>query len=175
EEARRLATTTGDVVLPLRAVVDQSGALVAPGRLDQAATVALDGLDQARRHGLVHFNGPLLATNAAQALVALGRWDQAEQVTREVLETAPSDVASAGLPLIRATLELARGDFDRARSRLQAVQRQFPALSPEAQKAGPLFASRAELALWHGDLDQAKRLVAQAIPLVEANPRYAVP
>jgi len=175
EEARRLATKSGDVVLPLRAIVDQSDALVATGRLDQAATVALAGLDLARRHGLAHFNGPLLATNAAQALVALGRWDQAEQVTREVLETTPSDVASAGLPLIRATLELARGDFDRARARLQAVQRQFPASSPEAQKAGPLFAGLAELALWHGDLDQAKRLVAQAIPLVEANPRYAAP
>src|SRR5262249_58200635 len=30
-----------------------------------------------------------------------------------------------------------------------------------------------ELALWRGDLDQARQLVAQATPLVEANPRYA--
>jgi DNA-binding CsgD family transcriptional regulator len=41
--------------------------------------------------------------------------------------------------------------------------------------AGPLFAGLTELALWRGDLDQAKQLVAEAVPLVAANPRYATP
>ncbi len=42
-------------------------------------------------------------------------------------------------------------------------------------RSGPLFAGLAELPLWRGDLEQAKRLVAEAVPLVEADPRYAAP
>jgi DNA-binding CsgD family transcriptional regulator/tetratricopeptide (TPR) repeat protein len=173
--AVRLARQTGDVVLPLRATVNYSDALLATGRLEQAATVALNGLQQARRLGLAHFNGPLLACNATQALVALGRWDQAEQVSREALATAPSDPASAGLPLVRAALELGRGDLDPAQARLQAVRRLFPASIPAAEKAGPLFGGLAEVALWRGDPEQAKQLVAEAVPLLTATPRYAAP
>src|SRR5262249_16839011 len=51
----------------------------------------------------------------------------------------------------------------------------LPAPIAEAQKAGPLFCGLAELALCRGHLDQARQLVAQAVPLVEANPRYAAP
>jgi tetratricopeptide (TPR) repeat protein len=115
------------------------------------------------------------AYNATEALVALGRWEQAEQVSREGLEVVPSDAASVTLPLARAALELARGDLDRAEARLRTVRRLLPAPIPEAQKAGPLFAGLAELAVWRGDLEQAKQLVAEAVPLVEANPRYAAP
>jgi DNA-binding CsgD family transcriptional regulator len=173
--ARRLATQTGDVVLPLRAIISHSDALVATGRLDEAATVALDGLDQARRLGLARSYGPILACNATEALVALGRWDQAEQVSRQGLETAPPDATSVPLLLPRAALELGRGDLDRAQARLQAARRLLPAPIPVAQLAGPLFCGLAELAVWRGDLDQARQLVAEAIPLVAANPRYAAP
>jgi DNA-binding CsgD family transcriptional regulator len=51
----------------------------------------------------------------------------------------------------------------------------FPPRSPTAQTAGPLFAGLAELALWRGHLDQARQLVAQAVPLAAANPRHAAP
>jgi DNA-binding CsgD family transcriptional regulator len=175
QAAHRLATKTGDVTLALRAIVNHSDMLVATGRLEQAATVALDGFDQARRLGLTRFNGPLLAGNATEALVALGRWDQAEQVSRQALETAPSDAGSAVLPLARAALELNLGDLDAAQARLQAVRRLLPAPIPEGQKAGPLFGGLAEVALWRGHLDQARQLVAEAVPLVAANPRYAAP
>ena len=46
---------------------------------------------------------------------------------------------------------------------------------PGPEDAGPLFAGLAELALWRGDLEQARQLVAEAVPLVEADPRYAAP
>jgi DNA-binding CsgD family transcriptional regulator len=115
QAAVRLATQAGAVVDLLRAILNHSDVLQAVGHLEQTATVALDGLDQARRLGLTRSYGPLLAGNATEALVALGRWDQAEQVSRQALETAPSDAASVHL------------------------------------------------------------LVAEAVPLVAANPRYAAP
>jgi DNA-binding CsgD family transcriptional regulator/tetratricopeptide (TPR) repeat protein len=173
--ARRLATQAGDVVVVLRAIVNHSDALLAAGRLEEAATVALDGLDEGHLLGLVRSYGPLLACNATEALFALGRWDQADQVSREALEIAPSDPASVHLPLARAALELGLGDLDAAEARLRTVRRRFPAPISEPQKEGPLFAGLAELALWRGDLEQAKQLVAEAVPLVEADPRYAAP
>jgi DNA-binding CsgD family transcriptional regulator len=41
--------------------------------------------------------------------------------------------------------------------------------------AGPLFGGLAELALWRRDPEQARQLVAEAVPLVEGDPRYAAP
>jgi ATP/maltotriose-dependent transcriptional regulator MalT len=175
--ARRLATQVGDVVLALRVMVGHADALVTAGRLEQAAGVAMDGIGQAHRLGLARFNAPVLASNATLALLALGRWDQAEQVNRQALEATPTDATSEATYLLldRAVLELGRGDLDAAQARLQAARRWFPGSIPEAQRAGPLFCGLAELALWRGDLEQAKQLVAQAVPQVEANPRYAAP
>jgi DNA-binding CsgD family transcriptional regulator/tetratricopeptide (TPR) repeat protein len=173
--AVRLATQTGDVIAVLRTLVSHSDGLNAAGRPAEAVVVARDGLRQAHRLGLVRVNGPVLAANATEALLALGRWDQAEQVSRQGLETSPSGVGYNALPVDRAALELGRGDLDAAQARLQAVRRLFSGPIPGAQNAGPLFGGLAELALWRGDLDQAKQLVAQAVPQVEANPRYAAP
>jgi ATP/maltotriose-dependent transcriptional regulator MalT len=117
----------------------------------------------------------VLAANATEALLALGRWDQAEQLSREGLETSPSGPAYNALPVDRAALELGLGDLDAAQARLQAVRRLLPAPIPGAQNAGPLLCGLAELGLWRGDVDQARQLVAEAVPQVEANPRYAAP
>jgi DNA-binding CsgD family transcriptional regulator/tetratricopeptide (TPR) repeat protein len=175
EAAVRLATKAGDVIVALRAIVNHSDGLLAAGRLEEAATVALDGIEEARRLGLARSFGPLLACNATDALVALGHWDDAERVSREGLEIAPSDAATVNLPLARVALELGLGDLDAAEARLQAVRRLLPNPIPEAQKSGPLFTGLAEVALWRGDLERARELVAQAVPLVEVNPRHAAP
>ena len=105
--------------------------------------------------------GPLLAYVATEALAALGRWDQAEQLSREGLETSPSGPAYVALPLARAALELGLGDLDAAQARLQAVRRLLPGSIPEARNAGPLFCGLAELALWRGHPDQARQLVEE--------------
>jgi DNA-binding CsgD family transcriptional regulator len=173
--AARLATQTGDMIAVLRTLVSRSDGLNAAGRPEEGVAVALDGIQQARRFGLVRGNGPVLAANATWALLALGRWDQAEQLSREGLDTSPSGPAYIHLPLARAALELGRGDLDATQARLQAIRRLHPAPILGAQNAGPLFGGLAELALWRGDLDQARQLVAEAIPLVQLNPRFAAP
>jgi hypothetical protein len=98
----------------LRAIEQHSDGLLAAGRLEEAVVVALDGIQQARRLGLARSFGPILASNATQALVALGRWDQAEQVSRQGLEAVLSDAASVHLLLARAALELGLGGLDAA-------------------------------------------------------------
>jgi ATP/maltotriose-dependent transcriptional regulator MalT len=173
--AARLARQTDEVVDLLRAILNRSDGLLAAGRMEEAVAVALDGIPEARRLGLARSTGLDLACNATEALLALGRWDQAEQVSREGLDSGPFDAASVNLPLARAALELGRGELDAAEARLQAIRRLLPTPIPEAQKASPLFACLAELALWRGNLEQARELVAEAVPLVEAHPRYAAP
>jgi DNA-binding CsgD family transcriptional regulator/tetratricopeptide (TPR) repeat protein len=176
EAAVRLAREAGEVVDLLRAIVNHSDGLLATGRLDEAAVVALDGIQQGRRLGMARSYGlPDLATNATEALVALGRWDEAEQVSREGLQAARSDAAYVALPLARAALELGRGDLDSAEARFRTAQRLLPAPIIEPQRSGPLFAGLAEVALWRGDLGRARALVAEAVPLVAADPRYAAP
>ena len=160
----------------LRAIVNHSDGLLATGRLTEAAMVALGGLEEARRLGLARSYGrPDLACNATEALVALGRWQEADRVSREALETVPTGPAFLALPLARVALELGLGDLDSAEARLQAARELFSGEAPEPQRSGPLFAGLAELALRAGDLEQAGELVAEAVPLVEANPRYAAP
>src|SRR4030095_12886026 len=105
--------------------------VLGPARREDAVLVALAGLKQARRLGLARSFGPLLACNATEALFALGRWDEAERVSREALETAPSHPASFHLALARAALELGLGDLDGAEARLQAVRRLLPDPIPE--------------------------------------------
>ena len=174
--AVRLATKAGEVVDLLRAITNHSDGLLATGHLTEAAAVALDGIEQARRLGLVRSYGlPDLACNATEALAALGRWDQAEQVSREGLETASTGPAYMALPLARAALELGLGELDAAEARLQTAQKLFSGETREPQRSGPLYAGLAELALWRGDLDHARKLVAEALPLVAADPRYAAP
>jgi DNA-binding CsgD family transcriptional regulator/tetratricopeptide (TPR) repeat protein len=184
QAARRLATAAGEpgsirfITRPAVGIVTYvaySHVLLATGRLDEAATVALEGILQARHHGLSRSYGPLLICNATEALFALGRWDQADRISREALEIAPLETTAAHQLAARAALEIGRGDLDTAEQRLQAVRRLLPAPLPEAQKAGPLFTGLAEIALWRGNLKQARDLVAEAVPLVEANSRYAAP
>ena len=175
EAAHRLATQADDVIVALRAITNHSDRLLVAGRLEEAVVVALDGIQQARRLGLARFYGPFLACNATEALVALGRWEQAERVSGQGLESAPLDAAAVVLPLARAALELGLGDLDAAELRLRTVRRLLPSPIFEPQKAGPLFVGLAELALWRGDLEQAKQLVVQAVPLVATDPRYAAP
>jgi DNA-binding CsgD family transcriptional regulator len=172
---QHLAMDAGEAVLMVRAIVNRSDLLLGAGRLDEAATVAMAGIDEARRLGLARHSQPILACNAAEALLALGRWDQAERVSAEALELAPPDPASAVLSLVRAALELGLGNLDAAEAHLRTAQGLIPAPISEAQRAAPLHAGLAELALWRGDLEQARQLVAEAVPVVEANPRHAAP
>ncbi len=176
QAARRLATQAGDPTGLLRAIGDHADVLLAAGRLEQAASAALNAIQQAHRLGQARQRRAAgSVADATAALMALGRWDQADQVSRKGLETIPSNATSVAVLLARATLELGLGDLDAAELRLRTARRLLPAPIPEPQQSGPLFGGLAELALWRGDPDQAKALVAEAVPLVAASPRRAAP
>jgi DNA-binding CsgD family transcriptional regulator len=169
DTAYRLAIGAGDVLDALRATVTRCDVLLAAGRADEAADVALGGMQEAGRRSLARTYGPPLAARITEALTA-----EADRISREALDIAVLDVDSVALFIHRALLDLGLGDLDTAEARLRTARRMIPANHP-GWDSGPIFAGFAELALWRNDLDQARRLVAEAVPLVAANPRHAAP
>jgi DNA-binding CsgD family transcriptional regulator len=126
------------------------------GRLEEALAVALDGAQGSRRLGAPWWHDGLRAA-AAWFAFQLGRWDEADQHYRAVLEW---DLLSGDLgvqtQLVRARLDIARGDFAAARRWLQQAEELVARAGQtlfDALFAGPLAVARAELALWE-DRDQ---------------------
>jgi ATP/maltotriose-dependent transcriptional regulator MalT len=171
--ARRLAADAGDVPATLRTTVNHADVLLAAGHLDLAARVALGGIQEARSLGLARYFGQILAAHATEALAAAGRWDEADRVSRQGMDAPLAPETAARLPLARAALDLGLGNLDAAEAQLRTARRLLPVNNP-GEGTGPLFAGLAELALWRGDLQRARNLVAEAVPLVAANPRHAM-
>jgi DNA-binding CsgD family transcriptional regulator/tetratricopeptide (TPR) repeat protein len=174
DAAHRLAAQAGDTFAMVWVIIHRSDTLLAAGRPDESAEAALEGLQEASRSGLTRTFGPPLAARATAALTAAGRWDQADRVSQEILDTCLANTETACLFIQRGILELDRGDLDAAETQLRTARHVLPD-SQQSRDAGPLFAGLAELALWREDLEQARKLVAEAMPLVTADPRRAAP
>lgn len=170
--AHRLAAQAGDTFAMVWVIIHRSDALLAAGRPVESAEAALEGLREAGRSGLTRVFGPPLAARATAALAAAGRWDQADRVSREILDTCLANTETACLFIQRGILELDRGDLDAAEAQLRTARHVLP-VSQQSRDAGPLYAGLAELALWREDLEQARKLVADAMPLITADPRRA--
>jgi ATP/maltotriose-dependent transcriptional regulator MalT len=158
-----LAERRGDLAGLTRVRVNLSVALWAIGRHAEAAEVAHAGLDPARGSGLSATLGAHLATNQAMALLALGRWDEADRVTAEALEQRPRGVFAAYLHLVRGELALARGDLAGAEENLS---RTYDGLGLDfRQDEGRLPVARleAEIALRRNDIDRARGAIARVI------------
>ncbi|MEU9841880.1 AAA family ATPase [Actinomadura sp. NPDC048032] len=92
----------------------ESDALEAAGEHARAARVAREGMALADGLGLARTRGTLLAPNLSESLLSLGRWAEASEVNRNALSLAPPPLYQAYLRVIQATVDLRRGDLDRA-------------------------------------------------------------
>ena len=105
-----------------------------------------------RRYGTEH---TVLAANWIEALLAIGEWDEADRASADALRAITANYPHMPL-LLRADLELGRGDFAEARAHLEAARatiRHEPGLAYYQ-------AYVAELALWERrwtDADAAVR------------------
>jgi DNA-binding NarL/FixJ family response regulator len=97
----------------LLAVVYLTMALMAAGRYDEALPPALDGAADAHRAGLEASYAAYLAGAAAESLVRLGRWQQADAVLRDVAGIAPIPIAVSRLRSAQALLAARRGEAAR--------------------------------------------------------------
>jgi DNA-binding CsgD family transcriptional regulator/tetratricopeptide (TPR) repeat protein len=143
--------------------VMESDALIKLARYQDAAEVAMRGLDTARQVGLAaSWDAAILASNAAEPLLALGRTAEAAALI-DPLTSGPMVRDQWVVHQARAEIDLLRGDIEAATVRQQQIIACVPVL-------GGLDVSReraqrvAELALWAGQPGDALTELRRVLP-----------
>jgi len=173
--ACRIAETVGKVDDLARALTSLAGVLEVFSRLEEAATVAVEGAEVADRQGLARWHGPFLAASAARSLLALGRWAQAEAMLRQAVSRLAPELAATHVYIhtIYAQLDLGRGLVDSAAAHLAVAHDAFAQTVTQAWVGGPLSARTAELALVEGRPADASTAAAEGLKLLGLQPYLA--
>jgi len=92
--------------------INWSNQLNLVGRFREARDVALAGVERTRAEGLERSGGVMLIGNAAEPMIALGQFDQAERMVRRALEQSPPPNYVLHLSLLAASIALWRDRVD---------------------------------------------------------------
>ncbi|MFB9967584.1 helix-turn-helix transcriptional regulator [Sinosporangium siamense] len=112
EIAGKIGERVGSPRLRLRALGNSVDALNNLGRSEEAVVVAQKGEKLAREFGLYRVSGIFIANNRAEALEALGRFDEAIEIIDQMLAMDPTLRTRHHLLRVRADIALARGEAD---------------------------------------------------------------
>nr|MDT0658919.1 AAA family ATPase [Micromonospora sp. DSM 115978] len=160
--AEQQARAAGDVPSLVSALVSISDSLCDLGRYAESAQAAAAGVADAMRVGIGRSTGAFLFSNQAEALVALGRWDEADALCAEAARLdLPGSLGLHWLQ-IRAALRLARGHPGAT----ELVGRALGFLSRpylDGQLRVPLHEIRIEAALAGGDAAAAAAAAHDAL------------
>src|SRR5208282_3026673 len=144
--------------------INESDALLKLAQLQNAADVALRGLDIARQAGLEAWEmAGVVAANAAEALLALGRTASAAALI-DPLTTTPPDRDRWLAHVNRAEIDLLRGDTGAAARRWQLIYAS-PAHRSRVDFAYESAPRAAEASLWAGRPADALRETRRALAL----------
>ncbi|WP_208020999.1 tetratricopeptide repeat protein [Verrucosispora sioxanthis] len=146
------------------------------GRYDESAQAAADGVSEARRVGISRSTGAYLLSNRAEALLALGRWAEADQVCAEAARLDPPGVSGLHWLQLRAALRLAQGHPRADETVARALSfLSKPYLHPHNRL--PLYLLRLEAALVADDRAEALRAARASLtdPAIVDYPRYSWP
>ncbi|MEU5944555.1 AAA family ATPase [Micromonospora sp. NPDC047465] len=111
-ELRRVeerARAAGNAPALVSALVHLSDVLFELGRYAESAAAAAAGVTEARRVGISRSTGAYLLSNQAEALIALGRWDEADAACADAARIDLPGVSGLHWLQLRAGLRLARG------------------------------------------------------------------
>ena len=122
EQARAIASRAKAYQSLLDAATTESEILEGAGLHEQAAAVAREGLTAARDHGLTRTYGTALAGTLAEALVSLGRWDEATEVIEGALRLFAQRVYRTYLWRLAGDIALARGDLAAAAESVASIR-----------------------------------------------------
>ncbi len=161
ETARQLAGERPEWLVSY--YINMSDALHLLGRYGEAEQVAQQGIDRAGAVGLARTLGTMLAGNAAEPLMALGRWDDAERVIIRALELRPPGRHVWHLSGLRSWLALWRGDVEAASRFAFEVHERLAGHDPGPQYVLPATRAAAEAALGRGEPNLAWELIRTAI------------
>ena len=139
-QALQLGEEIGDHIGIERAYINLTDLLMKLGRFRESARQGQAGLEVIHRYGIY---SALLLANQIEALLGIGDWETAERLSAATLRGTTSSF-SYWLLIIRADVEIGRGEFDAARAHLDAAR----VTLPEDHVFGLYDAYLAELALW---------------------------
>ncbi|MBB4694454.1 ATP-binding protein [Paractinoplanes abujensis] len=111
-EATHRARAAGDFPSFTRGLISVSDSLFELGRYAESADAAAEGLPEADRIGVGRTTGVYLLANHAEALIALGRWDEADARLAEAARLDPPETMALPWLRLRARIRLARGRED---------------------------------------------------------------
>ena len=164
ERGWALARATQDGPALVRLAINESDALLKLAQLQNAADVALRGLDIARQAGLEAWEmAGVVAANAAEALLALGRTAEAAALI-DPLTTGPPDRDRWLAHVNCAEIDLLRGDTDAAAGRWQLIYAS-PAHRSRVDFAYESAPRAVEAMLWTGRPGDALRETRRALAL----------
>ena len=164
ERGWALARATQDGPALVRLAINESDALLKLAQLQNAADVALRGLDIARQAGLEAWEmAGVVAANAAEALLALGRTAEAAALI-DPLTTMPPDRDRWLAHVNCAEIDLLRGDTGAAAGRWQLIYAS-PAHRSRVDFAYESAPRAVEAMLWTGRPGDALRETRRALAL----------
>jgi DNA-binding CsgD family transcriptional regulator len=175
-EALELAATTGGGPELAHARVNLSDVLHELGRYGEAAEAARLGQADAKRTGASRGTHIFLRANHAEALIALGDWDAADEECGKLVRWAPPGALGLLGLVHRGFLQLARGDAAATETVERALTHLSRAFLPNQQRL-PLHELHIEAALAAGEPETAVQHAGTALadPFLHRAPRYAWP
>ncbi|MEV8507555.1 AAA family ATPase [Actinoplanes sp. NPDC051475] len=172
EAAAVRARATGDLPNLARALVNISDSLFELGRYEESAAAAAEGVPYADRVGVSRTTGVFLLANHAEALVALGRWDEADARLEEAARHDPPGTLALPWLRLRAGLRLARGH----EAAEPLVQRSVAYLGkPYLNLDNRLSLLELRILGARPPADEAAARVAVSEPSIAKRPRYGWP
>lgn len=137
-------------------------------RPDEALAAALEGIMAARRDGLERRYGLTLRAAAADILLRLGRWDEADSLVAEGRSLDPDGEGPLYLVIVRLRLATARGRFEDARKALDVGNR-MAAGDVDFDLVAYLRTADAEFACWAERPDKAAAAVEAGLAALEGS------
>ena len=138
-----------------RVYINFTDTLTMLGRLRESARLGQTGLETMRRYGI---HSPVLVANLIEALHACGDWDEAERVSAAELRGVGTSFPYA-LFIVRALVEIDRGEFDSARAHLEVAE----VTLREDRGLGVYDGWLADLALWEHRWADADAAIEQGL------------
>jgi DNA-binding CsgD family transcriptional regulator/tetratricopeptide (TPR) repeat protein len=166
-EALDIAEEAGDPECLCLAYINLSSILGSYCRFEEAVSVALEGAEVARRLGVELVNGLWCIANAAENLIDLGRFDEADRISAGALEYDVRDTTAAVLHLQRADLTARQGRLEAAERHL-ALARELGAATYSLEFRGSEASVAALVALQRGRSREAGASCAEVLALAAA-------
>ncbi|WP_369636784.1 helix-turn-helix transcriptional regulator [Nocardia sp. JMUB6875] len=175
-QAHRAAAAAGDARIVVDVATWESALLVGAGRYEAAIAAVRQGLRAAHESFRFTESAPILFVKWAQALAALGRWDEARGVVDETQFEELPPLSRAAMRLCFARISLAEGDSGAAREAADEVGRLLGDSPWAAQYRLELVALNCALALEAAEEERVAAALADLLSdAVGAASLYAHP